>query len=216
MYVAVGTRPDLAFAIGILSKFNAKPTTTHFLATKRVLRYLKDTIGMALVYGTEDTLIGYIDSDFAGDLDDRKSTSGYLFTLGGVAISWKSKKQSLVWLSLTEAEYIGCGEAIRKAIWLRRLYHAINYTQSKDNLSSVQILLTDSQGAVCLAKALWFNNRTKHIDVKYHFTQDICAQGLIRPNHLPTADMTADIRTKDLPCGTHQHHTQGMGLQDGN
>jgi len=87
MYLAVGTRPDLAFAIGTLSKFNAKPTTTDSLATKRLLRYLKETIGMALVHGIVDNLIGYTDSDFAGDLDDRKSTAGYVFTLAGAAIS---------------------------------------------------------------------------------------------------------------------------------
>jgi len=112
MYIAVRTRPDLAFALSVLSKYNSKPTTDHLLATKRVLRYLMETSGMALVYGSVDKLIGYTDSDFAGDLNDRKSTSGYVFTLAGAAVSWKSKKQSLVSLSSTEAEYIACSEAI--------------------------------------------------------------------------------------------------------
>jgi len=214
IYIAVGTRPDLAFAIATLSKFNTKPTTVHFLATKRLLRYLKQTIGMALVYGAVDNLIGYTDSDFAGDLNDRKSTSGYVFTLAGAAVSWKSKKQSLVSLSSTEAEYISCSEAAREAIWLRRLYHEITDAQANTNKPAIQLLLSDSQGAICLAKTPRFNDRTKHIDVKYHFVRDTCAQGLIRLNYLPTTDMTADIMTKPLPRDTHQRHVKGMGLQE--
>ena len=116
MSIAIRTRPDLAFAMSVLSKYNSKPMTDHHLATKWVLRYLKETSGMALFYSSGDKLIGYTDSDFAGDLNDRKSTSGYVFTLAGAAISWKSKKQSFVSLSSTKAEYIACSEAIREGI----------------------------------------------------------------------------------------------------
>jgi len=175
MYIAIGTRPDIAFAISVLSKFNSKPMMDHFLATKRVLRYLKETVGMALVYGTVDNLIGYRDSYFAGDLNDRKSTSGYVFTLAGAAVSWKSKKESLLSLSSTEVEYIACSEAIREGIWLRRFYHEITYTELNSTLPSIQLVLSGSQGAICLARAPRSNNRTKHIDVKYHFVQDACA-----------------------------------------
>lgn len=167
---------------------------------------------MALVYGTVDNLVGYTDSDFAGDLDDRKSTSGYVFTLGGAAVSWKSKKQSSVSLSSTEAEYIGCSEAIREGIWLRRLYHEMTYQELNTNPPSIQLVLSDSQGAICLAKSPRFDNHTKHIDVKYHFVQDSCAQGLTQLTYLPTIDMTADILTKALPRETHQYHVKGMGL----
>jgi len=214
MYIAVGTRPDLAFAIATLSKFNTKPTTLYFLATKRLLRFLKQTIGMALVYGAVDNLIGYTDSDFAGDLNDRKSTSGYVFTLAGTAVSWKSKKQSLVSLSSTEAEYIGCSEAAREAIGLRQLYHEITDSQANTNKPAIQLLLSNSQGAICLAKTPRFNHSTKHIDVKYHFVRGTCAQGLISLNLLPTTDMTADIITTPLPRDTHQRHVKGMGLQE--
>jgi len=215
MYIAVGTRPDLAFSISTLSKFNSKPTTAHLLATKRVLRYLKETLGLGLVYGTVDNLIGYTDSDFAGDLDDRKSTSGYVFSISGAAVSWKSKKQSLVSLSSTEAEYIACSEAIREGIWLRRLYQEIISGQSSPSNHTIQLILSDSQGAICLAKSPGFNNRTKHIDVKYHFVQDALAQGLIQLDYLPTRDMPADIITKALPRDTHLRHVRGMGLQEG-
>jgi len=182
MCIAVGTRPNLAFAISVLSKYNSKPATNYLLATKGVLRYLMETSGMALVYGSVDHLIGYTDSDFAGDLNERKSTSGYVFTLAGAAVLWKSKKQSLVSLSSTEAEYIACSGAIQEGIWLRGLYHEITHRELNAIPSSIQLVLSDSQGAICLAKAPRFNIRTKHIDIKYHFVQDACPQGLIELN----------------------------------
>jgi len=171
---------------------------------------------MGLVYGSVDNLIGYTDSDFAGDFNDCKSTSGNVFTLAGAALSWKSKKQSLVSLSSTEAEYVACSEAIREGIWLRRLYHEITTSKGNTILPSIQLVLSDSQGAICLAKTPRFNTRTKHIDVKYHFVQDAYAQGLIELNYLPTTDMPADIMTKPLPRDTHQRHVKGMGLREGN
>lgn len=216
MYIAVGTRPDLAFTISVLSKFNSQPTTDHFLATKPVLRYLKETVEMGLVYGTIDNIIDYTDADFAGDLNDRKSTSGYVFTLAGGAISWKSKKQLLVSLFSTEAEYVACSEAIQEGIWLRRLYHEIISTKANSIPPSIQLVLSDSQGAIGLAKAPRFNTRVKHMHVKYHFVQDVYAQGLIELNYLPTTEIPADIMTKPLPWDTHQRHVKVMGLQEGN
>ena len=205
MYIAVGVRPDLAFTISILSKFNSRPTMDHFLATKRVLRYLQEMAEMGLVYGRINDLVGYTDSDFAGDLYDRKSTSGCIFTLAGAALSWKSKKQSLVTLSSTEAEYVACSEAIREGIWLRRLYHEITSAEPNFILPSIQLVLSDSQGAIALAKAPKFNSRTKYINVKYHFVQDAYAQGLIELQYISTTEMPADIMTKPFPCVT------GMG-----
>jgi len=101
MYLVVGTRPDVAFAVASLSKFNTKPTNDHLLAAQRLLRYLWQTINLPLVYNRnyQPDMIGYTDSDFAGDMGDWKSTSGYFFILAGAAISWKAKKQSLVSLS---------------------------------------------------------------------------------------------------------------------
>lgn len=168
MYIAVGTRPDLAFTVLVLSKFNAKPMMDHFLATKRVLRYLKETVGMGLVYRSVDNLTGYTDSDFARYLNKRKSTSGYVFTRAGAALSWKSKKQSLVSLPSTEAEYVPWPEVIRKGIWLERLYHDITTSIANTILPSIQLFLTNSQEAICLAKTPGFNTCTKYAYVKYH------------------------------------------------
>lgn len=214
MYLMTSTRPDLAFTISSLSKFLAKPTTVHLAAAKRVLRYLKQTKNYGLTYRTLDQdqdgqLMGFTDSDWAGDRDDRKSTSGYAFTLQGAAICWKSRKQTVIALSSTEAEYISCSEAAREAIWLQRLF--LDLSGSTPD-STPMLLYADNQSAIKLSENPRFHERTKHIDIRYHFLRQAHENGQITVKYLATADMTADILTKSLPRDAHQRHTTGMGL----
>lgn len=127
MYLACGTRPDIAFTV---SKHNADPRKGHLRAAKRVVRYLKGTMNMGLTFGRETNwmsrdpppygLLGFADSNFAGDPEDRKSVMGYCFFLNGAVVSWSSKKQRIVSTSTTEAEYIALGHASREAVWIRR------------------------------------------------------------------------------------------------
>jgi len=212
MYLMLSTRPDLAFTISTLSKFASAPLPIHLAAAKRVLRYLKATKTLALSFSSElrdAQLVGFSDSDWGGDRDDRKSTAGYVFTIGGTAISWKSKKQPVVALSSTEAEYIGTSEATREAIWLQRLLHEL--TQS-DKPTNPQLLFVDNQGAIKLTENPRFHERTKHIDIKYHFVRQACENGLITVQYISTSKMTADIMTKALPTERHWIHLAGMGL----
>jgi len=130
MYAMLGTRPDLAYAISTLSKFNSCPAEEHHAAAKRVLRYLQKTKDHGLLFkGLEDPgfpeVIGYTDSDWAGNLETRRSTGGYVFILGNAAVSWKTKRQSMASLSSTEAEYVALSEATKEAMWLRRLLREI-------------------------------------------------------------------------------------------
>jgi hypothetical protein len=126
MYAALGGRPDISYAVGLLSRFNVNPRKRHLTAAKRVLRYLKRTKGLKLAYkATGKDLTGFVDSDWAKSRD-RKSVGGYIFTLGGAAISWNSKKQSLVSLSTEEAEYSSFTEGSRELLWLRQLLYDIN------------------------------------------------------------------------------------------
>ena len=118
MYAAQGTRPDICYAVGLLSRFNTEPRTRHLTAAKRVLRYLKETKDRKLTYTTRNqNLHGFVDADWANSTD-RKSVAGYVFLLNSAAISWSSKKQSLVALSTKEAEYTAFTEASREALWL--------------------------------------------------------------------------------------------------
>jgi hypothetical protein len=130
MYAMLGTRPDIAYAVSTLSKFNSCPAPEHHAAAKRVLRYLQETKTHGLLYcGQDDSNfpepICYTDSDWAGDTESRKSTGGYVFLLCGAAVSWKSKKQSTISLSSTEAEYVALSEATKEAMWLKRLLREI-------------------------------------------------------------------------------------------
>ena len=212
MYLMRATRPDLAFTVSALAKHNSKPTHEHLQAAKHALRYLKGTVDMALVYQRNGSaaITGYTDSDWAGDLDDRKSTSGFVFKLSGAAVTWSSRKQSLVAQSSTEAEYIGCSEAAREAVWLRRL---LGDLQAKSQETPIT-LHADNQGSIKLTENTRFHGRTKHIEIRYHFVREAHQNGAIRLTYLPTAAMTADILTKSLPKETHQQHVYGLGLVD--
>jgi hypothetical protein len=120
MYVMVSTRPNISHAVGVVSRYMENPGKEHWEAVKWVLRYLRGTSNYCITYNSgSDLVCGYVDSDFAGDLDKRRSTSGYVFTLAGGAISWMSKLQNIVSLSTTEAEYVVVSHACKEAIWLK-------------------------------------------------------------------------------------------------
>ena len=130
LYAAIATRPDIAQAVGTVSNFNSCPTEAHLTAVKRILRYLKGTINLRLRYerSTDDSLIGFSDADWAGDMDDRHSTTGNLFAMSRGAISWFSRKQPVVALSTAEAEYVALSTATQEAARLRRLLSDIKAT----------------------------------------------------------------------------------------
>ena len=123
MYATLYTRPDVAFAVGLVSRFLSNLGLSHWYAVKRILRYIKGTLKLQLCYQGDDLkLCGYFDAYWASDLDKRKSTTGYVYTLGGGAISWGSKKQTSTPVSTVEAEYIACSTAIQEAVWLRSFF----------------------------------------------------------------------------------------------
>jgi len=158
----MGTRPDLAYTVSTLSKFNCKPTSNHLLAVKLVLRYIQATAHLHLAFKmcTESSVEGFCDSDWAGDKDDSKSTSGYLFTLPEAAICWKSRKQNLIALSSTEAEYIALREAAKEASWLRELYHEIcsRLNMGNSSLQGSIPILSDNQAAIQIVKVSRFHD----------------------------------------------------------
>jgi transposase InsO family protein len=213
IYLVTGTRPDIAFAVATLSKFNSCPTVDHLAAAKRVLRYVKKTSSLALVYiksGVDTTLTGFTDSDFAGDADDRKSTSGYAFLLAGAAISWRAQKQKVVALSSTEAEYVGYAEATKEALWIRRLHDELLGKTG----NGTQPIFCDNMSALALVKNAKFHDKSKHIDVKHHFVRHAYESGQIDLRYRSTAEMPADIFTKALARDAHWRHVAALGLKD--
>lgn len=196
MYAMLGTRPDLAFAVSAVSRFSSNPDKTHMRAVERILRYLHDTADMGLVFrGTLQPLSGYTDSDWAGDPDTRRSTSGYVFSLGSAAISWSSKRQPTVSLSTCEAEYIGQTNATKEAIWLQGFLKQID---PGDPGLGATIIYGDNQGAIALAKNDQFHGRVKHIDIQHHFVREKLAEGRIDLRYVPTSEQVADGLTKAL------------------
>ena len=211
MYLATRTRPDIAFAVGMCARFSAEPLSQHWMAVKRILRYLKGTIHLGLMYEqtTNNELTGYSDADWAGDLNDRKSTSGYVFILNGAAVSWKSSKQGCVALSTAEAEYMALASATQEAIWMSRLVREFT---NADHLNPVKIY-EDNQSAICIAKNHQQHGRTKHIDIKYHFTREHVAMKDIELVYCQSKEMIADVFTKPLNGPLFKNMCSMLGMQ---
>lgn len=198
MYGMVCSRPDLAYAISVVSRFMANPGTCHWEALKWTMRYLKGSTGLGLLFRKQEELVcqitGYVDSDYAGNLDTRKSLTGYIFTAYGTAISWKSVLQSVVALSTTEAEFIAVTEAMKEAIWLKGFTSELGLKQDQI------VVHCDSQSAIHLSKHQVYHERSKHIDVKLHFVRDIISKGEIKLEKISTEQNPADALTKALSC----------------
>lgn len=194
LYLSSWSRPDITFAVSNVARFCARPTQQHWIAVKRIMRYLQGTKAYGLLYSSDtESCFGYSDADWAGDVNDRKSTSGYLFKLGGAAITWRSKKQTCVALSTAEAEYAALTSAAQEATWLRQL--------SKDLLdesSKPTIIYEDNQSAISIANNPQFHGRMKHIEIKYHFIREKILTDTIQLIYCPTTDMVADMLTKGL------------------
>ena len=190
------TRPDLAFSVGMVSRYMEKPTTEHMAAVKHILRYVKGTLNLGCVYEKKEgslELIGYSDSDLAGDTDDRKSTSSLIFFLGSNPISWCSQKQKVVALSSCEAEYIVACAAACQGVWLGPLLADLLKTEVKK-----VVLKIDNQSAITLSKNSVHHERSKHIDTRFHYIRDCVESGMIEIQHVCTEDQHADILTKSL------------------
>jgi len=170
MYVMLGTRPDIAFSVGCLARYSENPQPDHWTAVKRILRYLKGTRNCTIQYGGSGLFeaIGYSDSDWAGCHESRKSTEGFIFLIGGGAVTWRSKKQTVVAMSSCEAEYIAASSGSREAIWLSRMLGELTGTFSPKSIT----VLIDNQGAIDLTNSSSINSRNKHIDIRYHFVRN--------------------------------------------
>jgi transposase InsO family protein len=194
LYLAVCTRPDIAYAVGALARHMAKPTMEHWNAAKAVVRYLAGTVDYGICFGNSNNeLMGYCDADYAGDLNTRRSTTGYTFILNGGVVSWSSRLQPTVAVSTAEAEYMAAAAAVKEALWLRTLLNDLDI-----NAGTIPILC-DNQGAIKLLKHPIASVRSKHIDVIYHFARERVARKEVTFDYCATDKMVADCMTKPLP-----------------
>ena len=210
MYLMVCTRPDLAASIGVFSKFMQNPGIQHWEGIKRIFRYLKMTAGKCLRFEKQGRVEvkGYCDADWAGDIDTMKSTSGYVFMIGGGAISWSSKKQQTVALSSSEAEYMSATHASKEALWVKRFVEEIGWKQP-----CVEIYC-DNQSALKLMKNPKYHAKTKHISVQYHFLRELIEEGEIKFIFVGTNLQCADFLTKGLAREKLERFTKDVGLKE--
>ncbi|KAM1251313.1 hypothetical protein ACFX2G_034427 [Malus domestica] len=204
------TRPDLMYASCLLARFMQKPTRKHMGTSKRVLRYVQGTLdfGIKYVKGKVVVLIGYCDSDWAGSLDDMKSTSGYGFSFGSGIFSWASVKQCCVALSTAEAEYVSVAEATTQAMWLRFVLFDFGEEQVE-----VTPLLCDNTSAIAMSKNPVFHQKTRHINKRYHFIRDVIQNGTIELSYCSIKEQLADIFTKALPNDRFEYLRTALGVK---
>ena len=202
LYAAICTRPDIAHAVNQVSQYQINPTPTHWMAVKRIMRYLKSCPNLGLEFKGSDKsnlqLQCYCDANWAQDRFDRRSVGGYLVRLNKDVISWQVRKQSIVALSSTEAEYMQMTQAAKEIKWFINLFSELQHIgQSQYYVPHID-MLCDNQSAIELSKNDIYHDRTKHIDLRYHFIRECVQQQLFNVHYVPTAEQQADIFTKGL------------------
>ncbi|KAJ9556641.1 hypothetical protein OSB04_011255 [Centaurea solstitialis] len=213
MYAMLCTRPDVAYSVSVTSRYQQNPGEPHWVAVKNILKYLRRTKEMFLVFGgSEDeiSVTGYSDASFQTDRDDFRSQSGYVFTLNGGAISWKSSKQDTIADSTTEAEYIAACDAAKEAVWLRSFLSDLRVVAS---ISRPIDIFCDNSGAVAQAKEPREHHKSRHVLRKYHLIREIIGRGDVRICKIPTEDNVADPLTKPLARAKHEAHANSIGMQ---
>jgi hypothetical protein len=193
LYLMLGTRPDIAFAVTKMSQFSANPTEEHFNKALYICRYLVGTADYDLQYKRSGTgLLAYADADWGSDTNTRRSISGNLVMLADGAISWTSKAQKTIALSSTEAEYMSLSDASRQLAWIHSLLEELRMP-----IKSIP-LCGDNQGSIFTAANPVTEKRTKHIDIRYHFIREVIDRGIITLYFVETNNNPADMLTKNL------------------
>ena len=212
MYAMVCTRPDVSYALSATSRYQANPGESHWTAVKSILKYLRRTKDMFLVYGGEDELFvkGYIDASFQTDRDNFRSQSGYVFILNGGAVSWKSSKQEMLADSTTEAKYLAASEASKEGVWIRDSISLLGVVPDSANPLD---LYCDNSGAIAQAREPRHHQKSKHIERRYHLIRQFVDDGNINVCKVHTDANVADPLTKPLPMPKHEAHVRAMGLR---
>ena len=216
-YLAIFTRPDIAYAAMALGQFNASPTRTHLACAKGVLRYLAGTVYLCLQFPATSpqppetpslpATRGFSDADWTSDEKDRKSVSGYCFYFFDSLVSWSSRKQRTVSTSSTESEYYALTNTIKEAIWIK-LFLSLTSLPSPIPFP----IYCNNQSTCTIANTDVISSRTKHIDVRHHFIRQHLNEGSFITTWIPTSDMTADILTKPLLSTLFLRHLENLGL----
>lgn len=209
-FACIGTRPDLSYAVSVAAKYCTNPSPAHCNALRRILKYLAGTLQLGLFFSGNHqpiTLSAYCDVDYAMELDDRKSRSGFILFANHGPVFWASRKQASCASNTTEAEYLAASSTTKEIIWHRRLLTSLGKTPD-----SPTPLYTDNQSALRLIKNPEFHCRTKHIDVQYHVIREAFLADILLPSFVSSHDQIADIFTKALPKDTFHRLRHQLGM----
>ncbi|KAG7537056.1 hypothetical protein ISN44_As13g009830 [Arabidopsis suecica] len=218
MYQANCTRPDIAFATNLLARYNSSPTRRHWNGIKHIFRYLQGTIDLGLYYprNSEFGLVGFADAGYLSDPHKSRSQTGYVFTIGGTAILWRSQKQTLVATSSNHAEIIALHEACRECVWLRSMTNHIQKASGLVISKEPTKLYEDNAACVAQIKEGYIkSNRTKHILPRFFsYTQELEKNKEVDIQYIRSSDNAAYLFTKALPTSTFRKHVQNIGMPD--
>ena len=219
LYLANNTRPDIAFSVNLLARYSAAPTQRHWKGIKHLLRYLKGTVDLGLFYKYKNdapyTLTGFADAGYRSDPHKERSQTGYVYTYGGTAISWKSVKQTCVAVSSNHAEILAIHEASRECVWLRSVvHHILKTTALKTEDLEPTTLHEDNAACIAQLKGGYIKgDRTKHISPKFFYTHELQKKGDITVKQVRSSDNLADLFTKSLPTCTFKKLITGIGMK---
>ena len=211
MYAMTCTRPDVAYSLAVASRYQSDPGENHWKVVKTILKYLRNTKDQWLIYGESDLkLVGFTDSSFQSDHDDSKSMSGFVFTLNGGAVCWKSSKQHSVADSVCEAEYVAASDAAKEAVWIKKFVNQLGVAPS---INGPVLLYCDNTGAIAQAKEPKSHHRTKHILRRYHLVREIVERGDVNLQKIDGKENLADPFTKALSVKEFDYHKSKMGIR---
>ena len=217
MYLANCTRPDIAFSVNLLARYSSAPTLRHWNGVKHLLRYLRGTSDMGLFYSKvpKPELLGYTDAGYLSDPHKARSQSGYVFTCGNTAISWRSFKQTMVATSSNHSELLALHEASRECMWLRSMIQHIRDSSGLSPISNTTTTLYEDNVA-CIAQlkgGYIKRDRTKKISPKFFYTHELQNNGEINIQQIRSSDNPADLFTKALPATTFKKFLRQIGMR---
>src|SRR6202522_1621544 len=208
MWGQLATRPDLSFSVSLLAHFQANPGVDQWNALLHVVGYIKNTIVYGLIYSPDYDIPphAFVDADYGGCKDTRRSTSGYVFIMAGGAVSWSSKRQATVALSTVEAEYVAMSRCAQQMVWM---HSWLNEAEIEHSLPG--IIRGDNRGAIALTKNTKDHGKVKHIDIRHHYIRELVKSGNVILEQVSLADNLTDLFTKPL---SRDHHHRLLALLD--
>ena len=209
MWGQLSTRPDLSFAVSLLARFQSNPGLDHWNALMHVIGYIKNTIDYGLTYSRDSDLspTAYVDADYGGCKDTRRSTSGYVFLMAGGAVTWSSKRQATVALSTVEAEYVAMSRCAQQMVWIQSWL-----SEAKIEYTLPGVMKGDNRGAIALTKNTKDHGKVKHIDIRHHYIRELVQSGAITMEQVSSADNLADLFTKPLPRDHHHRLLTALNI----